>query len=115
LVGIVMSAGNLDRRIVIERSTSTPNAFNEPVETWAPLLTVWASRSDVSDMEKLNAGQISSALMSRFVIRSTTAAKGIKPADRVNFDGRIWNLLGIKETAQGRGRFLELTAITSLD
>jgi SPP1 family predicted phage head-tail adaptor len=96
-----MSAGNLDRRIVIERSTSTPNAFNEPVETWAPLLTVWAERKDVSDAEKMSAGQISSMLMSRFVIRSSAAAKGVKPSDRISYrifyENKPWNIFGIKE------------------
>jgi SPP1 family predicted phage head-tail adaptor len=110
-----MSAGKLDRRIVIERATSTPNAFNEPVLVWAPLLTVWAERKDVSDAEKMSAGQISSMLMSRFVIRSSAAAKGVKPADRVNYDGRVWNIYGAKETSDGRNRFIEITAGTSLD
>jgi SPP1 family predicted phage head-tail adaptor len=110
-----MSAGNLDRRIVIERSTSTPNAFNEPVETWAPLITVWAERKDVSDAEKMSAGQISSMLMSRFVIRSSAAAKGVKPSDRISYDGAIWSIFGVKETQDGRNRFIEITAGRSLD
>lgn len=110
-----MAAGKLDRRIVIERATTTFDAFNSPVETWAPLLTVWAERKDVSDAEKVSAGQVSSMLMSRFVIRSSVAAKGVTPKDRVSYDGAVWNIFGIKETPHGRNRFLEITAGRNLD
>lgn len=34
-------AGNLDRRITIQRATKINNEFNEPIETWADLATVW--------------------------------------------------------------------------
>ena len=103
-------AGNLDRRIVIERATSTNNALNEPQQTWATLTTVWAQRKDVSDGEKLAAGQVGSHLSSRFVIRSNPTTKAITPSDRINYDGSIWSIFGIKETSEGRNRFLEITA-----
>ena len=108
-------AGDLDRRIVIERATVTQNAFNEDVQTWATYATVWASRKDVSDGEKLAAGQIGASLSSRFVIRSSTIAKAIKPNDRINYDSAIWSIFGIKETAEGRKRFLEITAAKDAD
>jgi SPP1 family predicted phage head-tail adaptor len=108
-------AGDLDRRIVIERATVTYNAFNEPVATWATYATVWASRKDVSDGEKLAAGQVGASLSSRFVVRSDATTKAIKPVDRINFDGAVWSIFGIKETSEGRNRFLEITAARDLD
>jgi SPP1 family predicted phage head-tail adaptor len=108
-------AGSLDRRIVIERATSTVNALNEPVETWSTYATVWAQRKDVSDGEKLAAGQVGSHLSSRFVIRSNTTTTAITPSDRISHDGALWSIHGIKETQDGRYRFLEITAAKDAD
>jgi SPP1 family predicted phage head-tail adaptor len=113
-------AGPLDRRITIERATTVPNEFNEPVETWVPLpgLTdgkIWARREDVSDGEKFAAGQVGSALRSRFVVRSSTVTKTVTPVDRLNYDSAIWNIHGVKETKDGRNRFIEITAVRRTD
>lgn len=108
-------AGELDRRITFERASSVPNAFNEPVETWAPFLTVSARRQDASDGEKMAAEQVGASLRSRFVVRSSAQTRAVKPVNRIAYDGAIWNIEGIKETAQGRRRFLEVTAVKDAD
>jgi SPP1 family predicted phage head-tail adaptor len=109
-------AGELDRRIAIERLTEgAQNGFGEPDETWAMLTTVWAGRKDVSDGEKVQAGQRSSALMSRFVIRSSSITKTVNTKDRIQTDARLWNILGAKETQEGRARFIEITAVSESD
>lgn len=109
-----MAAGDLDRRIVIQRATVTYNALNEAVEAWGTYATVWAKRTDVSDGEKVAAGQVGSFLMSRFVVRSTTTTRAMKPTDRISYQG-TWNIHGIKETSDGRNRFLEITAAKDAD
>jgi SPP1 family predicted phage head-tail adaptor len=104
------SAGELDRKVVIQRATSTPNAYNEPELSWSDHLSVWAKRTDVSDGEKFAAGQVGSFLMTRFVIRSSEAARGIRASDRLSHEGKTYNIHGIKETQDGRFKFLEITA-----
>jgi SPP1 family predicted phage head-tail adaptor len=108
-------AGELDRRITIERVTSVPNSYNEPVETWSTLVTVWAQRKDVSDSEKFAAGEVGSALISRFVIRSSTITRTVTPIDRLSHDRALWNIQGVKETLEGRNQFLEITATRRTD
>ena len=110
-----MAAGNLDRRVVIERATYSPNAFNEPVPAWSTYATLWAGRKDVSDGEKMAAGQVGAFLQSRFVVRFSTTTKAIRPTDRLVYDGGYWNITGIKETADGRNRFLEITCARDMD
>lgn len=108
------TAQNLDRRITFERATSVPNEFNEPVETWTTLATVWAQRKDSSDMVKtelLGAEQLGAFLLSHFVVRSSSTMKTVTPADRIAYDGHLWNIKGTKETAEGRNRFIEITAV----
>lgn len=109
-------AGSLDRRLSIQRlSDGTVDAYNAPTITWETVTTVWAARSDISDAEKLASSQIGSALISRFVIRSSTISRLITSKDRLLYDGAYWNILGIKETKDGRSRFLELTAVMDSD
>lgn len=115
---ISRGAGKLDRRITIERATTVPNEFNEPVETWAPFMTIWAQRKDTSDLvktEMLGAEQVGSFLLSHFVIRSSVRAKMVSPIDRIAYDGHTWNIKGTKETTEGRNRFIEITAVRAND
>lgn len=111
-----MNAGALDRRILIERlAEGAVNGFGEPAGVWATLISVAAARQDVSDVEKVAAGQRAAALMCRFVIRSSIVARTVSALDRLTHDGLAFNILGIKETSQGRGRFLEITAVARSD
>lgn len=117
------SAGSLDRRITIERATTTTNSFNEPEPTWVALATVWAMRKDISDGEKFASGQVGSTLLSRFTIRSSTLTRTVSPVDRLSYGTTndsppvptIWNILGVKEADAGRFRFLEITAVKATD
>lgn len=108
-------AGKLDRRIEFERFTATLNDFGEEVQSWSSYTIVWASRSDVLDSEKYSAGQVNATQMSRFVVRSSIKSRSINPTDRINYDGDFWDIHGVKETKEGRKRFLEFTAMRQSD
>lgn len=112
----IKSAGELDRRIVVERLTEIGrDSFNEPILEWGVLLSTWARRRDASDQERFEAAEISATLMSRFVVRSNSVTKTISPVDRLSHEGAVWNINGIKETLDGRARFLEITATKDAD
>lgn len=111
-----MKPGKMDRRVSFQRYQETGrNDFNEPIMQWTALADAWASKLDVSDVEKVNAGHEQSALVSRFVIRWNPTTKTITAADRMSFDGKTWNIQGVKETAQGRNHFIEVTAVRVSD
>jgi SPP1 family predicted phage head-tail adaptor len=105
-----LSAGSLDRKITIQRFTSTVNEYNEPVQVWTDFISYRAQRKDVSDGEKYAAGAIGSSLRSRFIIRSTVDSRTVTPVDRLVHDGFTWNILGVKQSDQARDRFIEITA-----
>lgn len=110
----MVGAGKRNRLITIERFTSAMNEFNEPVETWAPFLEAFADKKDSSDIVKteiLGAEQVASFLLSHFVILWSPTAKTVSPVDRIAYDGHLWNIKGTKETAEGRNRFIEITAV----
>lgn len=115
----IIGAGDLDREVTIQRATSVPNEYNEPVETWADFKTVRAKREDVSDrqrIEMLAAGAIGAFSVARFTVRHTPETETIKPVDRLQHEGSIWQIHGVKEaTQQGRFRYIEITAIKDAD
>ena len=108
-------AGNLDRRVTMERATVTQDPFGGDQMAWGTIGTVWARREDASDGERLSASQVNATLISRFVIRSSIMTRGVTPNDRLNYDGGYWDIHGIKETKDGRNRFLEITAMRQSD
>lgn len=102
----------LDRRITVRRKT----VVNGPLgatETWTSLGTFWAGRSDLSDSEKVAAGTVMALVSARFVVNSTTATRGIRPADVLQEGGLVFEIVGIKES--GRHAYLEITAEARLD
>lgn len=103
-----MSAGKLDRRIQFERFTLTDDGFQQ-VEGFADYGSpVWASKQDVSDGERVRAGEISAVLTARFQVRSSAFSRSVTPKDRITYDGSTFEIFGIKEI--GRNKMLEITA-----
>jgi SPP1 family predicted phage head-tail adaptor len=103
-----MDAGAFDSRIVILRASTAPNGFNEPVETWAPLATVWAKAQPVSDGERWQAGQTLASETVRFSVRWAYWVSDVNPKDRVLYDGKTFDIQGVKDV--GRRQYREITA-----
>ena len=103
-----MDAGRLDRRIVLKRRKTGTNGFGEPVDEWASLATVWASVLAVSDGERWRAGETLAAKLCRFTIRWSSKVAVLDPRDQIEYDGRTWDIQGVKEL--GRREMIEITA-----
>lgn len=108
-----MSAGKLDRRIQFRRYTTSDDGFSQ-VETWGDHGTpVSASKKDISDGERISAGEVSATLTSRFTVRSSVFTRDLNAKDRVVYSGNTFNIFGIKEI--GRNNMLEITAGAKVD
>jgi len=103
-----MRAGELDRRITLERVTTTWDEFNAPVEKWSTIATVWASKKDVRDGERMRADAVSSEISTRFRIRYSAAVEDLTPKDRVTYSGRVYDIFSVKEIGSREG--IEITA-----
>lgn len=108
-----MKAGDLNRRITLERATYTTNELNEKVPTWNTLAVVWASKKDVSDSERLAAAEVRAAITTRFQIRLSNKTADLDAKDRINFQGRIYEIFSVKEIWRNTG--LEITAAARMD
>jgi SPP1 family predicted phage head-tail adaptor len=111
---MLIRAGDLDRRIRIERASSTQDpGSGENVETWTALATVWASKRDVSDRERIAAAEVQAEITTRFIIRYSSTVASVNPKDRIIFDGRTYGIEAVKEV--GRREGIELTAAARAD
>ena len=108
-----MLAGKLDRRITISRATETRDAVNAIVQTWADLVTVWASKRDVSDGERFQSGTRNASKMTRFQIRWSPTVADVNAKDRVVFEGITYDIQNAKEL--GRREGIEITASARTD
>ena len=99
----MLNAGDLDRRIVLQRATTAPNGLGEPVETWSDLATVWASKRDMTDVERLRASEIGEVLTTRFMIRYSRQVADVDGRDRVLFDGLTYNVTGVRRLGKEEG------------
>jgi SPP1 family predicted phage head-tail adaptor len=108
-----LAAGPMDRRITLQQATITYDALNTPTETWATLATVWASKEDLSDSERVAAAEVGAAMTTRFRIRYSLKVSGINPKDRLTFDGNTYEVVNTKEI--GRREGIEITATFRTD
>jgi len=110
---MALSAGDLDRRVTLERFTTTVDSFNEPVKAWGVLAVRAASYEPIKDGERFRAGETAATASARFVIRYSAAVANLNPKDRLTFDGDTWQILHVKEI--GRREGLEITATVRAD
>jgi SPP1 family predicted phage head-tail adaptor len=89
-----MRAGKLDRRVTIRRATVTYDAFNEPVQAWADVATVWAQQRPNRGGERFTAQEIAGAAVITFHIRHRS---DVTVADRIQHDGREWDIRDVRE------------------
>lgn len=111
----MIGAGNLDRRITIRRATITYNEFNDPVESWADLVTVWAKRRDASATESYRAQEVGAQITARFTIRYSSDVADVDPKDRIAFGGREYNITGAREPEGTRNEWIEIDAVARAD
>ncbi|WP_088346303.1 MULTISPECIES: phage head closure protein [Rhodomicrobium] len=106
-------AGSLDRRITILRATISSNGFNERVENWTPLATVWARRTEKAAGEAYRADEVAAERTTLFRIRWSTPLQSVSARDRIAAEGRDFNIVGVMET--GRRRWLDIEAVARAD
>lgn len=84
----------MDRQIVVERKTVVLDDYGGEIETWTEICRPWAQIAYGSGSERRVAAQESAAQSASFRIRANPVANGIRPTDRIVFDGTIWDIAG---------------------
>ena len=99
----MLNAGDLDRRITLQRPAKTKDSFNATVLAFDKVADVWASKEDVSDGERMRAAETSATITTRVRIRQSSTVNGIDATWRVVFAGRTYGLAAVKEIGRGEG------------
>jgi SPP1 family predicted phage head-tail adaptor len=100
-----MRAGELDRKIRLERLTSTQNDYGEPVESWVLIAEVWASRAVLSGREMYEGDQIAAEALYRFRMYYRT---DLDNTCRIVYGSQNYNIKAVSEI--GRREGLEVVA-----
>ena len=104
-----MRAGELDRRVTLQRAVITRDDYNNETSTWGDIATVWAKYEPVSDGEKVRAGERASEIGARFTVRYSSQVADLGPKDQLVFAGRTYAITRVKEIGWREG--LEITVV----
>lgn len=86
-----MNIGKLDRRIMIQRKTTTRSASGAEVVTWANWKPVWASKADQGSREFRAAGALFDETTTLFGIRYLP---GLTGQERIVYRGVNYDIIG---------------------
>ena len=109
----MICAADLNRRILIETLTQTKDTSGGMVDSFTPLVNVWARIRNLSGNErKLTAygGQAAEA-RTEFVVRYIT---GITTKHRISYNGKRYNITHINDWNEEH-KFLFITCGTGLN
>jgi SPP1 family predicted phage head-tail adaptor len=110
---LVTHAGQLDERLSILRCIEAPNTYNELIETWSTYVTVWTNHIDATVGETLRAAEVGAKISAHFTIRYSPETKTITPKDRLLFENKIFDIIGMRELQ--RNHWLEIHAVARPD
>jgi SPP1 family predicted phage head-tail adaptor len=108
-----LRAGDLDRRVTLERFTTSVDAYNEPVKAWGVLASRAASYEPLSDGERFRASETAAEASARFVIRWSNAVADLNPKDRLIFESVVHEIVNVKTI--GRREGIEITCSARAD
>lgn len=107
-----MDAGQLDRRIQLQRKQEEDDGYATEAAGWLTFATVWAQRLPVSGVEQLAAGQVAGFNRARWKIRRDSLWSDLNSADRLRdiLDDRDHNILSVR--TEGRSWLVIDTAVS---
>lgn len=94
-----MNPGKLNRRIMVQRQTTTQDEVGQPVQTWSDYALIWADVRAQGGLEAIRAGGVTSTVRVSMRVRFTI---GITASMRVMLDGVAYNITAILPDLAGR-------------
>jgi SPP1 family predicted phage head-tail adaptor len=101
-----MMSGRLDRKITLQRPTTTTDDYGETITTWEDYRDVWADLSKQSGREMFEAGKLAE-VDAVFKVRYLSQ---ITREWRVKYDGQEYDITGLKEIGRKDGLEIAATA-----
>jgi SPP1 family predicted phage head-tail adaptor len=104
-----MQAGQMDRRVVLERPTSAPDGMGGTENGWQASAAVWAHFRYLRGGETVLAGRLEGRLTMVATILASSYSRAVTPAWRLRDarEGTIWNVRAVIPSDDRA--FIELT------
>lgn len=107
-----MDAGQLDRKITLQRATVLDDGYASEVSAWVDLATVSARLMPLSSVERAAAGENAAFGKATFMIRRDSSWSDLNATDRLLYGAVPFNIEGVRE--HGRG-FYMIDAVARAD
>jgi SPP1 family predicted phage head-tail adaptor len=78
-----MRAGQLDKRIALQRKTSIPSDSGQPTDTWATTTERWADKRPVAGVERYGGQQLEAREQVEFRLRWSNDIADLQATDRI--------------------------------
>jgi head-tail adaptor len=78
-----MRSGQLDKRIALQRKTTTPSDSGQPQDSWNTTAERWADKRPVAGIERYGGEQLEAREQVEFRLRWSTDIADLQPADRI--------------------------------
>lgn len=95
-------AGDLNQRVTFQRAVSGDDGYGNTVSSWSDVLTVWADVRETTGKERVDAGRVEESRTATVRIRRSFDSLGISAADRMSYNGGVWNIRSIAEVGNRR-------------
>lgn len=97
-----MAAGHLNQRVTFQRLQAGADGYGNVSTSWADVLTVWADVRETIGKERVDAGRVESSQTATVRLRRSTESLALGVADRMIFNGFVWNIRSIASVARNR-------------
>lgn len=92
-----MNAGELDRRITLQRLTETDDGYGTVASGWNTLATVWAKLMPILGAEKLQALENAGTARRKFKIRRSPTVVDLNAKDRLVYNDVNHDIADVSE------------------
>jgi head-tail adaptor len=107
--------GELNRRIEFWRSEPVNDGLATVPGVPVSIGERWAKKVDVSDGERMRAGQQGQSLSTRFVVLSDALTRTITGKDKITCGDAAYEVVGTKEVGSRRNDAIEITTTSQPD
>jgi SPP1 family predicted phage head-tail adaptor len=98
--------GELDQRIIIERSASVSDGMGGNTITWSEHLVLWSLVRPLSGNEKVDFERVQGEARYLFVVRYPV---DILDDDRISWEGDFYNIR-VRKSPKGRDLYMQIDA-----
>lgn len=106
-----MRAGDLRKRVLLQKRDVTLDSAGQQATTWTTLATIWASIEALSVRELFAAQSVQSEVSHLVTVRYRPEflSPAADAAYRINYNGRMFNIQGVMNVDE-RNRTIEIMA-----